>query len=491
MTPLPMDRYSGLENNFIAGTWRAGSADETVDVTDPFSGETLLTFTSASDDDIDEACRAAREAQRAWMEQPPQERQEVLMKAAELIDARREEITDWLIREAGSTKIKAGIEIDNAIGVTQEGASFPKRMAGSTLPSIIPGKENRVYRRPVGVVGVISPWNFPFHLALRSVAPALGAGNGVVIKPATETPVSGGTLIAKIFEEAGLPGGLLNVVLGGGESVGGALVEHKIPQVLSFTGSTPVGREIAEQAGKALKNVELELGGNNALVVFADADLDQAAKAAAFGKFAHQGQICIAVNRIVVEESVHDDFLDRFLKVVKDLKVGDPKEEGTLVGPIINQDQLDTVLDILERTKKAGAEVAYEGPRDGLVMGPVVLKGVTQDMPAAEEEIFGPVAPILTFKDEDEALAIVDATDYGLSGAVFTADAERGVRFARRVESGMVHVNDMPVNDEPHVAFGGEGASGLGRFGGQWALEAFTRVQWVSVQHEPRDYPLG
>lgn len=481
--------YENLDRLCIAGSWRTGA--ETAPVHNPYTGETLFEVSVASHDDVDEAFRAAEKAQQEWIAQPPQERAAVLQAAAALMEARKDEIIGWLVRESGSTRTKAALEVKNAIGITREAASFPLRMEGSLLPSITPGKENRVYREPLGTVGVISPWNFPFHLAMRSVAPALGAGNGVVVKPALETPVSGGTLIAALFEEAGLPPGLLAVVNGAGEDVGDAVVQHPSPRAVSFTGSTEVGRQIAEKAGKGLKYVELELGGNNAFIVLPDADLEQAARAAAFGKFLHAGQICIAVNRILVHEDVHDAFVERFVEVVRSLKVGDPDDPETLVGPVINQDQFDSVQEILRETLAAGAEIAYQGETDGLVMGPVVLTGVTQDMPAAEQEIFGPVAPVLRFKSEDEAVEIANATPFGLSGAVFSGDLARGHALARRIRSGMVHVNDMSVNDEPHVAFGGLGASGLGRFGGQWALDAFTTVRWISVQHEPREYPLA
>ncbi len=485
-----MNRYDSLDQLYIAGEWRAASTGDTAPTTDPFTDATLLDVAQASEDDLDAAYESAKAAQVEWAEAPPQTRQAVIAKAAELMEQRRDEIVDWLVKESGSTATKAGLELDNAIGITTEAASFPLRMEGSLFPSTIPGKENRVYRVPVGVVGVISPWNFPFHLSMRSVAPALGAGNAVVLKPASNTPVTGGTLLAALFEEAGLPGGVLNVTPGSGSEIGDAFVSHPVPRVISFTGSTPVGRHIAELAGKHLKKVELELGGNNILVVLEDADLDQAARAAAFGKFLHQGQICIALNRIAVHASVAEAFTERFLDVVRSLQSGDPSDGATLVGPIIDDDQLESVLDMIERTKEAGATVALGGGHEGRVVEPTVFTGVTQDMPAAAEEIFGPVAPILTFESDDEAVEIANATDYGLSGAVFTGDPERGVRLARRVVTGMIHVNDMSVNDEPHVAFGGRGASGIGRFGGQWVLDAFTTTQWVSVQHTPREYPL-
>lgn len=486
-----MDRYSSLGRLFIGGDWRDASSGATAPTTNPFDDAHLLDVAQATEDDVDAAYTAAASAQREWMAMLPTKRQAILAKAADLMDARREEIADWLVKESGSSRLKAGFEIDNAIGITREAATFPLRMEGELYPSVTPGKENRVYHQPVGVVGVISPWNFPFHLSMRSVAPALGAGNGVVLKPASNTPVTGGTLVGALFEEAGVPAGLVNVVPGSGSEIGDAVVVHPVPRVISFTGSTPVGKGIAEKAGKHLKRVELELGGNNVMLVLDDADIEQAATAAAFGKFLHQGQICIALNRIAVHASIAEDFTEAFLAKVRDLTAGDPSDPATFVGPIIDDDQLESVLDVLERTKEAGATVALGGTHEGRVVQPTVLTGVTQDMPAAEEEIFGPLAPILTFETDEEALEIANATPYGLSGSVFTGSTERGLRLARQVQTGMIHVNDMSVNDEPHVAFGAMRESGLGRFGGKWALDAFTTVQWVSVQHEPRTYPFS
>ena len=304
---------------------------------------------------------------------------------------------------------------------------------GEILPATIPGKENRVYREPVGVVGVISPWNFPLQLTNRSLSPALACGNGVVVKPASDTPVTGGLLLAKIYEEAGLPEGLFSVVIGSGSDIGDAFVEHPVPQVISFTGSTEVGTHIGELCGRHVKKASLELGGNGPFVVLDDADLDRAADAAINGKFLHQGQICMAINRIIVDESVHDAFLERFTERVRGLKVGDPSESDTAIGPIINDSQLQDIQQKVEDTVSAGAKQETGGEAEGRVIPPTVLSGVSMDMRAAGEELFGPVAPIISASGEEEALRIANDTDLGLSSAVFTSDTERGVRFARRV----------------------------------------------------------
>ena len=345
--------------------------------------------------------------------------------------------------------------------------------------------------KPVGVVGVISPWNWPLHLSARSMAPALAVGNAVVIKPASDTPVTGGLLLAKIFEEAGLPSGLLNVTVGPGEEIGEAFVTHPTPRVISFTGSTPVGRKIGELAAKAtiIKRVELELGGNGPFVVLDDADLDHAVEAAAFGKFLHQGQICIAINRIIVDEHVYDAFLDRFVARVKALKVGNPDDADTVIGPIINDAQLKRLVERIDNARHSGARELLRGDSSGRVLPPHVFGDVTDDMELAREEIFGPIAPIIRARDEDDALAIANGTQYGLAGAVFTADLARGARFAEHMQVGMAHVNDQSVIDLPTCPFGGEKNSGIGRFNGEWAIEAFTSDQWATVQRTPRHYP--
>ena len=326
---------------------------------------------------------------------------------------------------------------------------------------------------------------------MRSVAPALATGNAVVVKPASDTPVTGGLLLAKIFEEAGLPPGVLSVVIAPGSEIGDAFVTHDVPRVLSFTGSTEVGKHIGQLASTApiLKQVDLELGGDGPFVVLEDAELDHAVEAAVFGKFLHQGQICIAINRLIVVDAIHDAFVERFVERVKSLKVGDPQDEDTFIGPIINKSQFDRVMRLIESARAAGATQLAGGKPQGLTIPPHVFTGVTNGMEIARNEIFGPVAPIIRVRDEEEALKVANDTDRGLSGAVFTRDLARGARFADRLQVGMSHVNDTPVIDLPNSPFGGEKNSGIGRFNGTWAIEAFTTDQWLTVQQRPRRYP--
>ena len=486
----PPERYSGFEGMPIGGKWRKGRSGKSAPDLDPWTGETLVEIVLADEKDLDDAYRAAGKAQPKWEAAIPRERSEVLQRAAAIFERRRDEVVDWIMRESGGTRIKANVEHGLVHAGMLEAASYPGRVTGSILPADVPAKESRIYRRPVGVVGVISPWNFPLQLTNRSVAPALAVGNAVVVKPASDTPVTGGLLLARIFEEAGLPPGLFSVVVGEGKSLGDAFVTHPVPRVISFTGSTEVGRHVAELAGKCLKKVCLELGGNGPLVVLDDADIDLAVQAALFGKFLHQGQICMAVNRILVDESVHDAFVERFVRGAKALRVGDRDDPKTVIGPLINRAQLEAVQEKVERSIARGARVLLRGETKGLVMPPVVLGDVENAMPCACEELFGPVAPILRVSGEDEAVRVANDTEYGLSSAVFTRDVERGVRISQRIDAGMTHVNDAPVNDEPNTAFGGEKASGLGRFGGTWAIGEFTTDHWISVQHEPRPYPF-
>lgn len=481
-------RYSGLDAVFIGGAWREGRSGKRKADHSPWTGEVLLESSLATTQDVDEAYQLAARAQPEWWALPPQERAAVLERAIELMDRRKDEIVDWIVREAGGTQAKARLEWMLARAITKEAASFPSRMNGEILPSSIPHMESRVYRNPLGVVTVISPFNFPWHLSMRSVAPALACGNAVVLKPASDTPVTGGTLLGKLFEEAGIPKGVFQVIVGAGRDIGDSIVDHPIPRMLSFTGSTKVGQHLGEICGRRIMKASLELGGNAPMVIFDDSDLDQAVDAAIFGSFSHQGQICMATNRLLVQRPIYDAFVDRFVARAKELVVGDAGNPETMIGPIINQRQVDAILDRVERTKKAGAQVALEGRTNGLVIPPIVLVGVTNDMPCAAEENFGPVAPILGFGSDEEGIAIANDTDAGLSAAVFSSDRARAEWAASRIEAGMVHINNASVNDEPNTAFGGVKHSGLGRFGGRWALDEFTEAKWISVMLQPREF---
>ncbi len=402
-----------------------GRAINRIDNTNPFTDETLFSIRSADESDLDKAYAVAKEAQTEWATMLPQNRRALIEKFAEVTLQHKEDIIDWLVKESGSTRIKAEGEFLASMAIIKEAATFPFRMDGLIKPSIVPNKENRVYRKPLGVIGVISPWNFPFHLAVRSIVSALATGNTVVVKPATATPVTGGLLFASLFEEAGLPKGVLNVVVGRGSEIGDAIVEHPVPKLISFTGSTEVGKGIAEKAGRLLKKTALELGGNNVFVVLDDADIDRAVESAVYSKFYHQGQICMSTNRILVAESIHDAFLEKFVERVSALKFGNPNESDTQVGPLINHDQVERILDQIKQTVDAGATVQVGGNTDRNVLEPTVVSGVTNDMPLAKNEIFGPVAVVISFKDDAEALKLSNELPYGLSGAVHGSNLSR------------------------------------------------------------------
>ncbi|QFG27001.1 aldehyde dehydrogenase family protein [Actinomadura sp. WMMB 499] len=483
-------RYEGFDTMPIGGVWRGGRSGRSRADTDPWSGDTLTEIPLADAGDLDEAFRAARDAQPDWAARTPGERAGVMRAAAGILEARRDEVVGWIVRESGGTVAKGELEWGLVRSVLYEAASMAPHVEGRIMPSDVPGKESRVYRRPVGVVAVISPWNFPLQLSARSVAPALAVGNAVVLKPASDTPVTGALLLAKILEEAGLPPGVLNVTIGAGGEIGDAIVEHPLARMVSFTGSTPVGEGIVRKAG--VRKLALELGGNGPLVVLDDADLDRAVDAAVFGSFFHAGQICMIANRVIVDASVHDAFVERFVERVRALTVGDPSDEATQVGPVINRSQLDGIRDKIARARDQGAVQLVGGEPggpSGLLLPPhVLLAG--NDAATAREEVFGPVITVVRADGEDDALRLANDTEYGLSSAVFTRDIDRGVRFALRVDVGMTHVNDAPVNDDANTAFGGEKASGIGRFGGRWAIEEFTTDHWVSVQHERRPFPI-
>ena len=461
---------------YIDGAPAAGTdTAEIIDV-NPYTDETVAVLQGASTNDVDKAYASAQQAQREWAGLTPGKRSKVIARAAELLAERREEIVDWLIAESGSTAIKANKEVSLAIAITREAATFPARMTGQIFPSNTPNKEVRVYRKPLGVVGVISPWNFPLHLSQRSVAPALALGNAVVLKPATDTPVTGGLLIAKIFEEAGLPAGVLNVVAGRGSTIGDYFVEHEVPSLISFTGSTPVGRGVGAKAlgGQHIKPVSLELGGNAPLVVLDDADIDTAVSQAVIGTFLHSGQICMAVNRIIVDVKVYDEFVDKFAAAASQVAYGDPAGEGVLVGPVINDSQLDNHIERIDQAKADGVRIVASGESAGRVVPPHVFADFDPDSELAQEELFGPLVSVIKAADEADAIRIANHHEFGLSSSIFTQDLDRGARVAQAFAAGMTYVNEMPVQDEAHIAFGGERNSGIGRFNGEWAIQEFT-----------------
>ncbi|MGW4976810.1 aldehyde dehydrogenase family protein [Streptomyces mirabilis] len=482
--------FTDLAKQYIDGEWRQGTGSWDIIDFNPYNGEKLASITIATVDEVDEAYLAARRAQKEWAATNPYARRAVFEKALRIIEEREAEITEVIIAELGGTHLKAGFELHLAKEFLRESIQLALRPEGKILPSPIDGKENRLYRVPVGVVGVISPFNFPFLLSLKSVAPALALGNGVVLKPHQNTPIVGGSLVAKIFEDAGLPGGLLNVVITDIAEIGDAFIEHPVPKVISFTGSDKVGRHVATVCASHFKSVVLELGGNSALVVLDDADIDYAVDAAVFSRYVHQGQVCMAANRVLVDRSIADEFTEKFVAKVKTLKVGDPSDPQTIIGPVINSSQADSITGAVDQAIAEGATALVRGATTDNLVEPTVLTDLPADSAILRQEIFGPVALLVTFDGEEEAVRIVNDTPYGLSGAVHTADVERGVAFAKQIDTGMFHVNDGTVHDEPLVPFGGEKHSGIGRLNGETTVDAFTTQKWISVQHGRSFFPF-
>ena len=485
-----MNPFAKLNKQYIGGNWRDGSSAKVLSDRNPYNGELIADFKLATLGDLDEAYASAAASQKVWVEINPFERRAILEKAVAYVEKVEPDITSIIIEELGGTRLKAFFEIGLVKNIIKEASTYPLRMKGEILPSVMDGKENRLYRVPLGVVGVISPFNFPFFLSMRSVATALGAGNGVVLKPHDDTAITGGTLVAKIFEEAGIPKGLLNVIVADIRDIGDAFVEHRIPRVISFTGSEKVGRHIGMVAGRCLKKAILELGGNSALIVMPDADLDNALNAAVFSRFTHQGQICMSANRILVHRSLYPQFLERYVKRVSALKVGDPRDPQTDLGPLMNKTQAETLSKQIQKGIAEGARPVLQGSIEGNLASPTIFADVRPNMSVAQDEMFGPAVCVMSFDTPEEALRIANDSAFGLSGAVHTKDVEYGAELAKQIDSGMVHVNGGTIDNEPLVAFGGEKASGIGRLNGKWALEEFTTLKWISVQHKPRHYPF-
>ncbi|MGI5221005.1 aldehyde dehydrogenase family protein [Nocardia sp. CA-290969] len=465
-------------------------AGRTLPVIAPATGTTIDTVGEAGLDDLERAVRSAVAAQRQWAALTYDKRVAVLLRAAQLLAENPDRLGSWLVAEAGSGQGKAAFEVGLVTSELQESAALAAHPYGEMLRS---GKPRlSVSRRvPVGVVGVISPFNFPGILSMRSVAPALALGNAVILKPDPRTPISGGLALAELLQEAGLPAGVLHVLPGGGE-LGAALVEHPQVPCLSFTGSTAAGRKIATSAGPLLKKLHLELGGNNALLVLPDADVPAAASAGAWGSFLHQGQICMTTGRHLVHSSIAEEYVQALVDKANRLPVGDPADAANALGPIIDAGQRDRVHALVTAATEAGATVAAGGEYTDLYYRPTVLTGLTVDNPAWTEEIFGPVAPVLTYETVEQAIEIINASEYGLSVGILTADAYRAYELADRIVSGAVHINDQTVDDEAPIPFGGVKASGVGgRFGGPGAnLDTFTETQWVTVQSEIQRYPF-
>jgi acyl-CoA reductase-like NAD-dependent aldehyde dehydrogenase len=473
---------------FIGGEWVDAVSGATFDDLNPYTGEVYARVQKGDEKDAGRAMAAAYAARKPWSSTPSLERSTVMSKAAEILEESRKEFADVLTAEGGSTFGKAMFEISQSVDLLLTAGADAKRILGETFHTD-PAKLSMTIRRPKGTVVAISPWNFPLILSMYKVAYGLATGNTVVFKPSSETPVIG-LKIGELFERARLLPGALNVVTGPGSVLGNALIDDDRCSYVALTGETVTGRQVAQRAAAGLKEYTLELGGKNPLIILADADIDYAVNAAGFGAFFHQGQICMSVGRIIVEKPIVEEFAGKLAEKAASLPSGDPSVPTTVIGPLISDQQVHKVDGYVKDAVAAGAKLLAGGTYEGRVYQATVLSNVTRDMQAWQEEIFGPVAPILAVGDEKEALEVANDTMYGLSAGVITPDLEKAIYLAEGLEAGMVHVNDASVDAEASVPFGGSKWSGQGREGGRYSVDALTEMKWVTIQKQKRAYAI-
>jgi acyl-CoA reductase-like NAD-dependent aldehyde dehydrogenase len=477
---------------FIAGKWVDAAGGATFDDMNPYTGEVYARVPAGSRKDATLAIEAAHDAFPEWAATPPAARRQIFLKAADVMERRRDELVKAMMEEVGGTIGISMFQMHFVPGLYRMAAGAAYDVKGETIPADHAGSFFMAIRQPAGVVACFAPFNVPYILGSRSFALPIAYGNTAVLKPSEEAPITGGLLLAEIFEEAGLPPGVLNVVTGtreAAEEIGDEMISHPAVRRISFTGSTEVGRIIAEKAGRHLKRAVLELGGKDPLIILGDADVDYAVDAAAWGAFLHQGEICMSTERLIVEKSVAKEFTQKLKERALAMPMGDPTNPATAIGPLINQRAVEKVHAHVEEAVADGAHLVAGGQYDNLVYHPTVVTDVTPDMRLFTEQTFGPVAPIVVVNDWEEALAVANDSKYGLSAGIITGDFTRALDMALRLETGMVHIGDQTVNDEPQAPFGGVKGSGYGRFGGQSALDEFTELRWINVQRTQRTFP--
>jgi benzaldehyde dehydrogenase (NAD) len=476
----------------IGGEWAPAARGATFERTDPFTGRPVTSAAAAGREDARRACDAAAAAFPGWAGTAPGERRAVLGKAADLLMERAPDIAGVMTEEVGATFGWGMFNCDLATRMLREAAAQAYSVVGEVIPSDVPGALSMGVRQPVGVVVGIAPWNAPVILSTRAVATPLAYGNTVVLKASENCPRTHAAVVAAIAD-AGLPAGAINLILHAPDDapdVVDELIAHPAVRRVNFTGSTRVGRIVAIKCAEHLKRCLLELGGKAPQVVLADADLEAAADAASFGAFMYSGQICMSTERVVADRSVADTLAGKLAERASKLVVGDPRDQGTMIGPVIGDAARERIMGLIEDARSRGARVLAGGTADGNLIAPTVLADVTPQMRVYHEESFGPVVAIVPVAGDDEAVRVANDTEYGLAAAVFGADVDHALEIARRIESGICHVNSSTVHDEPQMPFGGVKASGWGRFGGRAALEEFTELRWMSVQQLSRHYPI-
>ncbi len=477
---------------YIDGKWVDSSSGETFEDLNPYTGEVYANVPAGNADDAKSAIDAAKAAFPEWAATPPAARRQIFLKAADVMESRQDDLVRAMMEEVGGTIGISMFQMGFVPGLFRMAASAAYDVKGEIIPADHANSFFMALRQPAGVVACFAPFNVPYILGSRSFTLPIAYGNTAVLKPSEEAPLTGGLLLAEIFEEAGLPPGVLNVITttrDAAEQVGDEMISNPAVRRISFTGSTEVGRIIGEKAGRHLKRAVLELGGKDPLIILGDADVDYAVDAAAWGAFLHQGEICMSTERIIIEKSIAEEFTEKLQERAESTPMGDPTNPATAIGPLINQRAVDKVHAHVEEAVAGGANLVTGGKYDDLVYHPTIVTGVKPDMRLFREQTFGPVAPIVVVSDREEALAVANDSEYGLSAGILTNDFTQALDMALRLETGMVHIGDQTVNDEPQAPFGGVKGSGYGRFGGQAALDEFTELRWINVQRVPRTFP--
>ena len=486
-----VDQQVETHKNYLGGQWLASDSGQTYTITSPASKSTVLgAFQISTAEDVDQAVAAAQEALSGWADTPAPARAQVLYRALDILSKRAEEIARTITIEEGKPLADARGEVRRAMNIIEYAAGEGRRMFGYTTPSELPSTFAYTVRRPLGVVAIITPWNFPIAIPAWKLAPALICGNTVVFKPASATPLSAVKLV-EVFEAAGLPPGVLNLITGPGSSVGNALVESQQVRGISFTGSTEIGTGIYGTGARLLKKVQCEMGGKNAVILLADADLDKALGGIVQGAFGSTGQRCTATSRVIVEEGIYDEFMDQLLDRTAKLKIGDGLDPEVDISPLSSESQLQMVMGYIGIGTEEGARLAYGGHAlsegdysQGYYVEPTIFTDVTPDMRIAQEEIFGPVLTVFRAGDLEEAVRISNDVQFGLSSSVYTRDLPRAFRYINTVEAGMVHVNAPTLGGEVHLPFGGLKSSGVGqREQGVEAVNFFSEVITVYIDY--------
>ena len=487
-TKLQFD-YKKVYSPYINGEFIETNDQKTIDSINPYNNKVLAKVRLASPDNIQTALESADKAQKEWGKTTAKEREAILLRAADIVERRRSELAKVLIDEGGNVFGKAMYEVDYVVSTFRIAAGQTRQIRGETMPAEDPNRISFTYRQPLGVVVGIGPFNAPFILNSKKLAPAIAAGNSFILKPSPLTPITS-LLFAEIFDEAGLPKGVLNVIPTADEDLGDTLFSDPRTKLITFTGSAKVGNILQTLAGKFQKPFIPELGGKSPLVILKDADLDYAVRSAAFGIFFNQGQVCMANSRIIVEKPIYEDFCKAFTQHVKTIKTGDPNEPDTAVGPLISKDSSNKIRKHIEDAVEKGAELLTGGHLEGLLWKPSILANVTSDMIVADDETFGPLVSIYSADDYEEALDLANDTYYGLSSGIITNDLQKAFDFSLRVQAGSVHINDNSFDDDPNAPFGGFKGSGHGKENGQYSIEDMTKLKWVTLQLGERPLPF-